>query len=290
MIMTLIYPNIVPENNLRLPDALTVKHGPARLLSRFVLEGDKAARQMGMRLRLRHDFPELLYVNKQQIAKGNWYRLADYFNPEYSNLSSENSYWISGETENGEIVVTQAGRVYYWPESTLEQEALTMFYAEREQGRRCSVTAAVAKAITGVVFCAGSHWIRPDFRGRRLSHLLARLGRAYAVSRWPVDWAVGLVAPILVEKGVAGGYGYRHASRSIFFPASPWGDIEFVVSYLTAKESYADLAAFLATGFSGSSPIGREKDFASPSVSMPLEERDTRTSSDGVFQGSNSRS
>ena len=30
--MTLIYPNIVPENNLRLPDALTVKHGPARLL------------------------------------------------------------------------------------------------------------------------------------------------------------------------------------------------------------------------------------------------------------------
>ena len=39
--MTLVYPNIVPENNLRLPDALTVKHGPARLLSRFVLEGDK---------------------------------------------------------------------------------------------------------------------------------------------------------------------------------------------------------------------------------------------------------
>jgi hypothetical protein len=44
MIMTLIYPNIVPENDLRLPDALTVKHGPVRLLSRFVLEGDKAAR------------------------------------------------------------------------------------------------------------------------------------------------------------------------------------------------------------------------------------------------------
>ena len=42
--MTLIYPNIVPENNLRLPDALTIKHDPARLLSRFVLEGDKAAR------------------------------------------------------------------------------------------------------------------------------------------------------------------------------------------------------------------------------------------------------
>src|SRR5215469_7033203 len=111
--MTLIYPNIVPENNLRLPDALTIKHGPAPLLSRFVLEGDRAARSMGIRLRLRHDFPELLYFNKERIARGDWYRLANMFHPEYSNLSPENSYWISGENEHGDIVVTQAGRIYY---------------------------------------------------------------------------------------------------------------------------------------------------------------------------------
>ena len=105
-----------------------------------------------------------------------------------------------------------------------------------------------------------------------------------------MDWAFGLVAPILVEKGVAAGYGYKHASRSISFPASPWGDIEFVVSYLTATESYADLADFLAAGLSGSATIGPEKDFASPSVSMPLDERVTKISSEGVFQGNNSRS
>ena len=28
--MTLIYPNIVPENNLRLPDALTIKPHPSQ--------------------------------------------------------------------------------------------------------------------------------------------------------------------------------------------------------------------------------------------------------------------
>ena len=43
----MIYPNTVPENNLRLPDALTIEHGPARLLAKFVIEGDKAARQIG---------------------------------------------------------------------------------------------------------------------------------------------------------------------------------------------------------------------------------------------------
>jgi hypothetical protein len=290
--MSLTYPNIVPENNLRLPDALTVKHGPALLLSRFVLEGDKAARRSGIRLKLRHDFAELVFINKQQTGYGNWYRLPDNFNPEYCDLSPENSYWISGENEQGEIVVTQAGRIYYWPESTLEQEARMMFYAGRDKGQRCTITATAAKSITGVVFCAGSHWIRPDFRGRKLSHLLARLGRAYAVSRWPVDWGIALVAPALVDKGVAGGYGYKHASRSIFFPASPWGDLEFVVSYLSATESYVDLANFMVTGLSNSEHDAAEGDweFHSVSVLRPLDDRVTRTSSDGVFHGNNNRS
>ena len=70
--------NIVPENNLRLPDALTIKHGPARLLSRFVLEGDKAARRMGIQLRLRHDFDELLYVNQQYtVGLHEWWPTED---------------------------------------------------------------------------------------------------------------------------------------------------------------------------------------------------------------------
>src|SRR5262249_9644632 len=46
--MTRNYPNITPPNDLRLPDALTIKHGPRDLLARFVLEGDKLARAMGI--------------------------------------------------------------------------------------------------------------------------------------------------------------------------------------------------------------------------------------------------
>ena len=129
--MSLIYPNIVPENNLRLPDALTVKHGPAELLSRFVLEGDKAARQQGISLRLRHDFDELLYFNQQKVKNRTWYPLMRMFNPEYSDLLPENSYWISGENEDGEIVATHAGRVHYWPETTLEQEVDGLLYGQR---------------------------------------------------------------------------------------------------------------------------------------------------------------
>jgi len=104
--MTLIYPNVVPENNLRLPDALTVKYGPAPLLSKFVIEGDKAVRQMGIRLRLRHDFNELVDINKRLVAEGIWYPLINMFDPEYTSLLPENSYWLSGEDDNGNIVLT----------------------------------------------------------------------------------------------------------------------------------------------------------------------------------------
>jgi hypothetical protein len=284
MIMTLIYPNIVPENNLRLPDALTVKHGPARLLSRFVLEGDKAARRMGLRLRLRHDFGELLYLNEREVAHGNWFKLVNMYNPAYCDLSPENSYWISGENDAGDIVLTQAGRIYYWPETSLAEEAHSMFYAGQDEGQLCNVTAPAARRIGGIVFCAGSHWIRPDFRGHRLSHLLSRLGRAYAMSRWPVDWAIALVAPVLVTKGVSAGY--KHVSHSIFYPASPWGDLEVVLAYLYRDEAYEDIAEYLATELSGSMAEG----LSTASASRPRDDKVTRTSSEGVFHGSSNLS
>jgi hypothetical protein len=284
--MSQIYPNIVPENNLRLPDALTIKYGPGPLLARFVLEGDKAARELGIRLRLRYDFGELLYVNKQQTSRGNWFRLVNMFNPEYSDLSPENSYWISGEDDQGEIVVTQAGRVYYWPDTTLEQEARLMFYGGHDEGQRCIVTATDAKSISGVVFYGGSVWVRPDFRGRRLSQLLPRLGRAYAVARWPVDSGISFVAPALVEKGIAAGYGYKHASYSIAYPESPWGDLEVVLVSLSATEAYADFAEMLLSPSPAAAVSGPG---AAPSANL-FDDKVTNTSSDGVLHGSSRRS
>ena len=67
--------NIVPPDNLRLPDALTIKYGPAPLLARFVLEGDKEARRRGVDLRLRHDFRELLHLAKS-LTRNWWFSCA----------------------------------------------------------------------------------------------------------------------------------------------------------------------------------------------------------------------
>ncbi len=161
--MSLTYPNIVPENNLRLPDALTIKHGPAELLARFVLEGDKEARRVGLRLRLRHDFDNLRRLNEYEVGRGNWFRLVNLFNPEYCDLTPENSYWLSGENEDGEIVATVAWRIFFWPDTNLLQEGRFLFYG-RGKGRPCEFSpeaARVAAMVSGVVSFAGSLWVRP---------------------------------------------------------------------------------------------------------------------------------
>src|SRR6266403_1655283 len=203
--MNLIYPNIVPENNLRLPDALTVRHGPARLLGRFILEADKAARAAGLRLRLRHDFDELHRINQQQVMS------------------------------------------------------------------------------------SGAAWVRPDYRRRGLSQLLPRIAKAYAVSRWPIDWTFGFVTRVLVEKGVASSsYGTGRYSYSVWFPDLPFG--ELVVAYTEVQEVYDDLAKYLTTDLSGSRDWKLASASASAAVPSGIAQELTKISSDGVFHGSINRS
>src|SRR5262249_19802476 len=162
--------------------------------------------------------------------------LVNIFNPEYTDLTPENAFWLSGEDEKGEIVLTWAARVYNWPESTLEDNVGLFFCGKKDRPAACRVTpdaAQILRAINGVVFWGGRLWIRPELGPRQLPPLVGRIGRAFAVSRWPVDWIMCLVMPIIVEKGVAAGYGYRHMAPGIFFPGSPLGDLELFLLYLS---------------------------------------------------------
>ena len=279
--MPLDFTNIIPQNNLRLPDALTVNYGPARLLSRFILAGDKAAREVGVQLRVRHDFDELLYVNKQYSNSKSWYPLVDAMNPECVNLTPENAFWISGEREDGEIVTTRITRFYDWRETNLEEQARAFWYGE-DRGQPCIVTAEAAKLISGVVAGGAAFWVRPDYRGNHLSHWIPRIGKALACARWPIDFLFCYIGVDHVRKGLAENYGQKHLSHSVFYPGSPRG--EQVLAYTLADEFYEDIANVL-TSLSVAAPmVGKSSD---PNL---FEHIVTKISSDGVLQGSISRS
>lgn len=280
--MALVYPNIVPANNLRLPDALTIKHGPAQLLGRFILAGDRTVRDMGLSLRIRADFDELIYLNKQQVAAGNWLSIPDAFNPEVAELSEENSFWIAGENDKGEIVVTWASRIHDWFGTTMAEQMRVAWYG-KDLGQPCIVTAEAASMISGIVACSGASWVRPDFRGKHLSHLMPRIGKAYACSRWPIDWAVGFIGLGNVDKGLANSYGQKNLSYSVVYPGSAWGEVALV--YTSVTDVYQDLADYLSGKlFDGD---GIEADFP---LSVNSTQDVTNVSPDSVFQGNSSRS
>lgn len=282
--MTFKLPNTVPADDPRQTDAVTVDYGPTPLLARFVLGADKAAWANGVRLRVRNDFSALARVNRTYSERGLWYRLIDSFDPDCADLTPENAFWISGENEDGEVVASWAARIYNWPDTNLAEQARAVWYG-RDLGQPCVVTAEAATRISGVVSFAGASWVRPDYRGRHLSHLLPRVGKCYACSRWPLDWASGYIGRANVEKGLAHSYGQQHLSYSVFYPGSPRG--EQVVSYTSVDEVYADLASFLMAKFSD--PELSASLEAGPLASV-LEHIVTKTSDPGIFQGSINRS
>ena len=69
--------------------------------------------------------------------------MLDYFNPECVELTAENAFWVSGENEAGEIVVTFGGVVHDWHGTNLAEQARALFLrrgprpaVHRYRGRR----------------------------------------------------------------------------------------------------------------------------------------------------------
>jgi len=279
--VTLNFPNIVPPNNLRLPDALTVRHGSGPLIGRFVLQGDRAARAAGVHLRLRTDLEGLLEFNRQATAAGIWYPLLGTFNPEGTDINEKNGFWIAGENDDGEIIACSAGRIYTFTDS-LDEHVAEVFFG-RDTGQPREITATAAKFITGVALKAGATWVHPNFRKRELPQILSRMARAYAMARWPLDWTFAYIPRVVIEKGVAAAYGAKHISYSIFFPGSRFGEIG--LSYTSGQEIYDDLRGFLSDELSD--PDNGK--FAPPSPATSLMHELTSVPS-GVRQGSSNRS
>jgi hypothetical protein len=238
---------LVPPDNIRLPDAITIKHGPARVLSRFYIAADNMAQALGVNLKFRSDFHALMRLNEAETARGTWYKMHPVFDPNASiDLKPENAFWIAAEDDAGEVVATQCGLVFDWTGSSLADEARLMFYGGRDLGQKCVVKTPLAKGVTGWVYYAGGGWVAPEYRGSGLSTLLPHIARAYAVGRWPLDCATALINVKNLVRMQPSKLGYTEYDHSIVYPDYPGGEVEAVVCRLKADEIYADFNRFAA--------------------------------------------
>lgn len=53
----------------------------------------------------------------------------------------------------------------------------------------------------------GGIWVSPEFAGIGLSWLLPRLNHALALTRWDLDWVIGIAFPAIIGKGIVENYG-----------------------------------------------------------------------------------
>lgn len=234
----------------RLPDQVTIEHGPAALLGRAILKADEAARRRGVYLSLA-GFEELVTTN--QANRDTWRAFVPIFHPKLGGATAESSFSILGYDIHGDVVATQAARLYDWHDSNfqVEAESLRLFYANPERdkldGERCVVSAPAAKRISGHTVFSGCGWYRPDYRKKSLSAILPRVARVISYTRWQQDYTVSMVADAVFRGGMAERSGYTNAEPKVDLINSPAGTISLYFIWMETMQLLEDLDWFVSS-------------------------------------------
>lgn len=233
-------------------DQVTLAHGPREVLRRYFTIAEAALAARGIGLRLRTDFERLVEVNRQH--RDSWPAFIPMFDPAHCDLRIDDSFWIEAVDELGCPVATHAGRLYDWPETTLEREltSLRAFFRDPAphlaRGDSIGVNAPSARRITGRVMGGGAVWVRPDHRGKGLATLVPRISRAYALTRWNIvgNWAV--MEPKIRDKGLAQRNGFNE-EEMILFQLKAWRDyLPMLLVWMSREEAFEHILAVVDRG------------------------------------------
>ena len=176
------------------------------------------------------------------------------FRADIGGASDENGVVIFGRDEQGEVVATQAARLFDWRQTDFRREAesLRFFYADPERdkaaGETCIVTAPDAHEVKGQIVLGGGIWYRPDYRGRKLGEIIPRLSRANAYLRWKFDEFIAIVTAENVAKAFDRRTGFRKITRSIILrnhPTVPSGDLEVMLARVEPEQLIDDIFGFV---------------------------------------------
>lgn len=226
---------------------IQLDYGPLDVLTTFFRQADAAAKKHGVHLAF-GSFDELLQVNLAN--QSSWRAIIPTFDPRYSELTPENSFCLLGYNQAGEVVATQACRLFKWTDTSFFEAAenLTLFYArperDRQPGERCEITAEAARRARGRVAFSGGGWYRPDYRGKNLSYILPRISRAYAFTRWSTDYTTSMFQDSVLAGGMAERCGYTKTDWKVEIKGSPMGNITFVYVWMEPEELIDDLRNF----------------------------------------------
>jgi hypothetical protein len=116
----------------------------------------------------------------------------------------------------------------------------------KRDGESCIVTAQSTKNVRGRVVFSGAAWYRPDFRGRSLSTILPRIGKACALSRWKLDSIVSVMAEDVFKRGFAPRFGYTHIDWAVQLVNAPLGTLRTAFLSMSYQDAINYVAEFSA--------------------------------------------
>jgi hypothetical protein len=189
---------------------LRIEHGPVDLVRRFLRYADALNRRQGVVLSFA-SLEELRAVNERNLDS--WKPLMSNFDPQLNSIAPDDAFCLLGRNAEGDVVSTQAGRLYTWQGTNLKQEAesLRWFYRNPEVSKRpgetCIVTAPSAPHISGRVAFLGAVWYHPDYRKRMPTLVDLRIGHYYALAKWRPDYLALVMAEALATRGLAPRFG-----------------------------------------------------------------------------------
>ena len=242
--------SITTSNLVRRPllEHIRVDHGPVHLLSRFFLLADTIAKSLGVSLQFA-SMHDLVTANRRNGES--WRPLLPHYDPAYGGINSDNTFCVLGVNGGGEVVATQAARLYTLTDATFLEEAssLRLFYPDpRKQarpGESCIITAPSAGRIRGRVAFSGAAWYRPDYRGRDLVAALSRVSRAYAHAIWNTQQTVTFVAKPLVDKGFVQRCGYASVEWAVELRGFAIGPYYGAFVHIDTVQMIDDLFTFM---------------------------------------------
>jgi hypothetical protein len=228
---------------------LTTTYGPIDLLGRFFLRADSEARARGVSLSFA-PMDELVRVN--EANRDSWLPLFPTYDIRHNSIGSDEAFCILGRDGHGRVVAAHAGRLFNLRYTNFHElaESLHLMYEHPERSKRpgetCVVTARAARAISGRIVFSGAAWYHPDYRGKQLSTILPILSRAYAHTRWNIDYLVAMMSEGVVRGGMTKRTGYTNIDWDIRVTNSPLGDVRFAFMWMQPDQLLQDVARFVA--------------------------------------------
>jgi hypothetical protein len=231
---------------------ITVEHGPSELLGEFFFRADEEVRRRGITLSL-GTFEQLVEVNKSN--RSTWLPLNPTFDPAHCNLGPDNAFCILGRNVDGDVVATQACRVWDMGEKSFSELCASMrfFYDDPDRSRTpeecCRTTFESARSIVGRIAFAGAVWYRRDYRGLETQRFLARIARAYAYTRWDTDYSTGTVSEkVMRTTRMAEMAGHKHVEWAVDWVNNPvFGSMRFAFVWMNKPEMLDDLSQILVS-------------------------------------------